>query len=293
MANYLRGLEEEEHSVLPEGGPWGPHDHVVVDINWSGNAAAAAAYVAKLSRLGPKVTVIDSMPPDHFISFAGGAPDPSVTPYLNAPLFCAPPEAMQWLHGGRVAIIDPEIPTGERSGATASARILVSCGGPDPENLTGRAVLALARAGHSVDVVIGPMFSDGRIEDLRQIASSSQNSANTFHHHSDGLGPLLRRASLVVDRVGIMRYEAASLGLRGIYLHYGSQYREYLNGFSESGVAEIFFADDRDGEANFLRRLANLSDGDFLPNPRARDLVDGKGAERVVQAVLNLNEHSQ
>lgn len=203
------------------------------------------------------------------------------------------PEAAQWLHGGSVAIIDPEISTRVRPGATATSRILISCGGSDPENLTARAVRAVAGSGHSVDVVIGPMFSDGQIEDLRQIASSNQNSAVTLHHHPDGLGPLLRRASLVVGRVGILRYEAASLGLRGIYLHYGAQYRKYLKGFSQNSVAEIFFADDRNGEADFLRRLANLKDGDFLPNPRACDLVDGKGTERVVQAVLNLNEHSQ
>jgi len=290
MAKYLVDHGVVSAEILPQSGDWGAHNHVVTDINWSGNARVATHEVARLAKGAASVTVIDSMPPDHFMSEPGGAPDLLITPYLNAANFRPETAAGKWLAGGDYVVIDPDLPAQPSQAHQRPMRVLLSCGGADPEGLSIRALTALLRANVPVDIAVGPLFSPALRQELEVAAARAPQGQVTLHHNPDGLGPLLATASLVVGRVGLLRYEAASLALAGIYLQFGRAYREYLQAFAASGAGEVFFAEDDEGEAAFIQRLANLAPDDFQCNRKARTLVDGKGAEPVVQAVLNLKK---
>lgn len=293
MARYLSANGAKASQILPATGAWGPHSHVLTDINWTGNAASAAREVARLCQESAAVAVIDSMPPDHFMALPGAAPDLLVTPYLNARSYRPATSAGQWLAGGEYVVVDPAIAARFNGAPPPNARVLLSCGGSDPEALSLRALDALLAANVPVDVVVGPLFSDQLLGELNSMASGARPGQVCLHQSPDGLGPLLSSASLVVGRVGLLRYEAATLALGGIYLQFGHAYRDYLAAFSKSGAGEVYFASDDGGEAAFLSRLRNISARDFERNDQARKLVDGKGAERVVQAVLNLRKHAE
>lgn len=285
MQTYLTAQGEKPTHLLAETVDVHGFDHVVADINWSGNAGRAAQEIAAFAEGTATVTVIDSMPPDHFMAAPNGAPDLLVTPYLNARAFRPEPQKGLWLEGGGHAILDPEL---LRADATSRSdkRILVSCGGSDPNGLTLRIVEALADQPNPVDIVIGPLFSAELAQDLYRLKPAHF----TYHDAPKGLTGLISGASLVVGRVGILRYEAAVLGRRGIYLHAGPDYRDYLEGFAKSGVAEVHFTTDDRGEEKFLERLGHLEESDFQPNPLARAAIDGKGSARVAQAVLGLKK---
>lgn len=286
MVDYLaqRGIPHDQ--IRSQSDDLSDASHIVTDINWNGNARQAARQIAGLTASAATVTVIDSMPPDHFVADPGGAPDLVVTPYLHGDQHRDAPDAADWLAGGRVAILDPALPIAAAITPASPPRILVSCGGSDPDGLSLRILDALAEGALPVDLIVGPLF----LPELTAQLKARAPQTFTLHHAPDGLTDLLAASSLVIGRVGLLRYEAAVLGKHGIYLQSGSAYRAYLEGFAASGIAEVFFTDPGATPTDFLNRIQNLTPADFAPNPRAASAVDGKGAQRVVQAVLNLKK---
>lgn len=266
--------------------------HVICDIHRAGNSAAAARDIGVLTGLGVAVTVIDSMPPDHFTCAEGPMPDLVITPYLNADKFRAPPEAARWVAGARYAVLGAEYQRGDiADGAFADRRILVTCGGSDPDGLSNRIARRLVAAGLGADVVIGPLFAEDQITELHALAATQPRIA--LHHRPKTLAPLIAGAALVVGRLGLTRYEAAAMGRTGIYLSAGTSYRAYLEGFAAEGLAQVYFDGDATGTNDFLDAVAGLADPArqdalFRPNPRAQELVDGKGAANVIEEVMKL-----
>lgn len=271
---YLAAQGVPSQRLFAPDADWGAPSHIVADINYGGNADRAASEIARLAAGTALVTVIDSMPPDHFVAHPGGAPDLVVTPYLHADRFRPPPACREWLFGGDMAIIDPQYAEMAGHAPSTPPRILVSCGGSDPENLTDTILDVLRPLGHPVDVVVGPLFDQRTRRGFDNV---------TVHQAPAGLAVLVAQASLVVGRVGLLRYEAASLGRQGVYLQHGPEYRDYLEAFSKAGVAEIFFEQTR-----FLKRLEDVGPNDFVHNQAAQEAIDGLGAERVAKAILNL-----
>jgi len=267
--------------------------HVILDTQFTGNAGATAKEVAALKQRGCLVTVIDSMPPDHFETVGGYAPDILVTPYLGAGDMRPTPDADQWLRGARFAILSPTLVTARtKSQFPDTPSILVTCGGSDPGGLSALIVERLRNANAAIHVVVGPLFSDALRRSLKALAHA--NDTVVLHEGGSSLVGLYQRASLVVGRAGLTRYEAACLGRNGIYLAEGSDYAEYFDGFTRSGIAEIFIAGRDSGMEAFLQRLDSLNDPAVLasvarPNMKAFDTVDGRGVDRVAEAILHCN----
>lgn len=279
---------------------------LVVDTLWPGNAAATAVQVAGLAHTGLPVAVIDSMPPDHFVADpAGPPPDLVITPYLGAEALRTPPAARRWLAGARYAILGAEY---ARLRAAAPVpekpRLLVACGGADPEGLAPAIVAHLEARGWpqgpagalGVDVVIGPLFRAEHVARLH--AAAAARPALRLHTAPPGLAPLIAQASLVVGRMGLIRYEAAALCRGGVWLQPSEDYRAYLRGFEVAGLAQVFHAADPGGTAKFLDAVATLADraaaghdalaAVFPQQAFARVAADG--ARRVAHQVLGLIE---
>ncbi|WP_102107859.1 hypothetical protein [Oceaniglobus roseus] len=266
--------------------------HIVADLQWPGNAGAAAG-IAALCESGRPVTVIDSMPPDQFDTAPGAvSPRLVVTPYLDAATLRAPPRARDWATGPAFAILDASYAAAREvldPGRPLPRRVLVSCGGSDPSGLSLRVARALAPTGLSTDLIVGPLFADREVRALEALAGTAPGLC--LHPPQPGLAGMIARAGLVVGRVGLLRYQAAVLGRTGLYLHEGPAFRAYLEGFAAAGLAEVFFAEDPQGEARFLDRLAGLADPARLShvltlNRAALAAVDGAGAARVAARIL-------
>lgn len=283
------------HVIAPRSKPeeWaskpGIPRNVTLDMQFSGNASSTAAEVAALKRAGCTVSVIDSMPPDHFISAPDGAPDILVTPYLGAGALRPEPAAARWLHGPDYVILSPEfLDVRQEATIPCTDRILITCGGSDPTGLSARIVELAKDIPAALDVVVGPMFSPSLKARLHNLARSECNV--TLHEAPASLVPLYTKASLVLGRPGLTRYEAACLGRNAIYLAEGSPYGDYFESFNQTGIAEIYRDDASDGAAAFFARLEGLRDPATLeratrPNERARRTIDGRGAIRVAEAI--------
>lgn len=279
---------------------------VVMDTLWSGNAPATAAAAAALQGAGRRVAVIDSMPPDQFDTLSGAsAVDLVVTPYLNAERLRIAPRATRWLAGPEFAILGPEYAALRQTTAERPdpPRLLVTCGGADPDALSAGIVEHLAAAGWpashlgehlAVDVALGPVFQQDQVARLKRLAAD--HSALTLHAAPESLAPLIARASLVVGRLGLVRYEAAALRRGGVFLHGSDAYRAYLEGFAQAGLSEVFFGNDPGGRAAFLDRIFALAqmlaqgqtEIDTIFPAGAFEVVEAAGAARVAEAILEL-----
>ena len=266
--------------------------HFLTDVCRAGHTEAATNEIGALTGLGAAVTVIDSMPPDHFTHAQGPAPDLVITPYLNAERYRDAPTAHHWVTGARYAVFGAEYTDlSVDDNAFDDRRVLVTCGGSDPEDRTISIVRRLLPSGLGVDVVIGPLFSSEQINALGDMAAD--HSSIILHHQPKSLAPLIAQSAYVVGRLGLTRYEAAAFGRSGLYLSAGTSYREYLEGFEAECLAKIFFDGDPTGTADFLDTVTGLNDPLrqselFRPNIKARQLVNGQGAANVIEEVLKL-----
>jgi UDP-2,4-diacetamido-2,4,6-trideoxy-beta-L-altropyranose hydrolase len=265
---------------------------VVVDTLSAGNAAATTADVAALVATGRHVTVIDSMPPDHFRDPVAPAhvPDLLVTPYLRAEELRPAPRARHWLAGARYAILPSAYGEARLQPFPDEPRILVACGGADPSGLSARIASFLAEGHAPVDIVVGPQFAPTLIEALERLAADHP----CLHLYAGlrDLMPLYLTATVVLGRPGLLRYEAAALGRNGIYLSESEAYMAYFKAFQDSGLAEVHLATLPGSAARFDARVMELTDLSMLRqvscrNAAAASAVDGGGAARIAEAITS------
>lgn len=263
--------------------------HVITDICRAGNGKAAHCEIANWTNSGKFVAVIDAMPPDHFTAVDGPPPDIVFTPYLNARSHRPAPEARHWMVGANFAVLSRAYWQSTPQPSDTKPRILVTCGGSDPDHLTAKILPRLTKLGVPIDVVTGALFDVELMAEVEEL--SAKHPMVTVHHAPNSLADLIRRSALVVGRLGLTRYEVAAMGRNAIWLSAGTAYRDYLEAFEREGLAKIYFDGDPTGTEDFLKALDALKDLDrraemFRPNKRAGQLVDGNGAKAMIDAIL-------
>lgn len=263
---------------------------VVVDTLNAGNTAATTADVEALVATGRHVTVIDSMPPDHFRDPADpdGVPDLLVTPYLRGGDLRPSPCARKWLAGAEYAVLPPAFREARLRPFPDEPRILVACGGADPTGLSARIAGLLTAGNTPVDIVVGPQFAPNLFATLEQLVADHPHLY--LHVGLRDLMPLYLGATVVVGRPGLLRYEAATLGRTGIYLWESEAYIPYFTALRDSGLAEIYFTALPGGSTGFDARVIELTDLTKLRqvsrmNMVAATAVDGGGAARIAEAI--------
>ena len=281
--------------ILPDGAALPDRSVVVLDTLFHGNAGQTTARIGQLRAQGHVVVVIDSMPPDHLpADRPETAPDLLITPYLNAGRL-RPPPACAWLHGAEYAILHPSYRAARGAGAVSRPdRVLVACGGADPAGLSRRIAALCADSQHPVDLIIGPQFDTALVADLHAIAARA--AMLSLHDGRDPILPLYLRAAVVLGRPGLLRYETACLGRRGIYLWEGTQYLEYFAAMQDSGMAEIYLGTTPAAWAAFRDRITEMLAAPALPAvpcKTAWDMVDGLGSLRVAKAVHELHKQAE
>jgi UDP-2,4-diacetamido-2,4,6-trideoxy-beta-L-altropyranose hydrolase len=263
---------------------------VITDINWHGNGLGASIEVAALAARGASVAMIDCVPPDEYVD----QPTPPaliLTPYLNARALRPVPPNAPWQAGARFTILSPDYFALRAHPPARGARILVTCGGSDPDGFSFDTVDALLESRLPLDVIIGPLFDAATRARLAELAIAHPQI--TLHDAPATLAPLIAAASLVVGRAGLIRYEAACLGTYGLYLAGGDAYAQYFRGFTDRGFAEIYQEGQNGSRNAYLQRLCALADPAVRAplmqrNAAAMAAVDGNGAANVIYAVLTL-----
>lgn len=190
-----------------------------------------------------------------------------------------------FLLGPQYALLRPEFAEDpHRVVAQRVKRVLITLGGSDPHYLTSKLVRWTKQALGAVhiDVVIGPLFnSEVQIEPRRSV---------TVHCNPQGMRALMLAADMALCGGGQTTYELAATGTPAVALRLAENQRENLSRLRRAGtLLWAGEAGDADLERRVTQALANLAAD--LParermSQRGRALVDGRGAARVAQAIL-------
>jgi UDP-2,4-diacetamido-2,4,6-trideoxy-beta-L-altropyranose hydrolase len=266
---------------------------VVTDVSHSimmQDRARYEAYTRFLGKMAGTVAVIDGLSVGDCLSLHLPVPCRYlVIPYLNAD------QRDLQLHPGTVPLLgcayfplrrELVVASNAPRGATDIQRVVVSMGGADPGDLTGKVLDAFS------------LLTDLQL-DIRVLLSGSEahhpspgaerRSANgnhtlCFELMSDAFPKILNWADLALIGSGLTRYETALVGTPSIVLAMFPSHVEMVQEFSRAGAAiDVGLGSQATPES--IAAVARLVITD--PNMRhhmkseGQKLVDGQGAERL------------
>jgi hypothetical protein len=184
---------------------------------------------------------------------------------------------------------DPHVPGADSHAHDAAhdadhdARVLLALGGSDPAGLTPLLAEILSAAGIDVTVALGPGYR------------GSSPTAGAVLEDPAAFIPALARAELLVTGYGHSLLEAAHLGVPAIAAVHRPEHLPHAQAFCRAGTARMLDLTAAPGAGPPASRAAGVADlaDTLLAQPaaraamaaRGRELVDGRGARRVAQAL--------
>lgn len=181
-------------------------------------------------------------------------------------------------------------------------KALVVTGGTDEYQFMKRFAEALLSrrdqfAGVEFTLVCGAF--NGEIEEIRKLASDymakDDMDSNAMKIKIYPTLPTLKDAMLETDLLvtagGTTLYEMAACGTPGICFSIADNQLDNVNGFAKRGL--VWYAGDIRKDFSFGRLIGMMKElmGDYAArsavSEKLRTLVDGKGAERIVDAVIH------
>lgn len=172
-------------------------------------------------------------------------------------------------------------------------RVLLSFGGSDPQGLTLKAVRALQALPFEIEVlaVTGPAFAHQR--ELKTLLSTLQRRVTLIQEAGGHISELMLDADLMVGSGGMSVYEIAALGTPGVVLGQNAREDRRMREFARHGTVQYLGLGPEVGEERLLEAVSSLL-GDFerrqAMSERGRALVDGLGAARTAEVVLERHE---
>lgn len=165
-------------------------------------------------------------------------------------------------------------------------RLLISLGGDDRDNLTLAIMKALVADGR---VFCADVVSSAPEAGHKEALAYALAHPGRFivHRAPVSLAPLMARAALAICGGGVTPVEAASLGVPALVKVLADNQSPGARSLVDAGVAIAVEAGEGGGEALARAALDALTDETVRPMMarRARALVDGQGAARVVAAM--------
>jgi spore coat polysaccharide biosynthesis predicted glycosyltransferase SpsG len=176
----------------------------------------------------------------------------------------------------------------EPPAAAMPAEVVVCFGGSDPEDVGARVVPAIAAGGAwSTVAIVGPGYRGQLVESGGPVSSTD---LRVLRDPPD-LDRRLATASLVVSGAGTMKFELALLGRSMVLLAVVDDQLAVGPPFAAMGAAE-YLGDGRtmDPEAVVAAVTRLMADEPARTSMASRGhaVVDGRGAERIAAAVLEL-----
>ena len=166
---------------------------------------------------------------------------------------------------------------------------LLTFGGSDPQGLTLKAARALAGLGPEVDLVAvaGPAFSCAH--ELEDLARSPGQRLRVINEAGGHISELMLEADVVVGSGGMTVYEIAALGTPGIVLAQNAREDRRMREFARYGTVQYLGlgpeVDDGLLSSTVVALLADVERRQEMSR-RGRELVDGLGATRAAEKVL-------
>lgn len=189
--------------------------------------------------------------------------------------------AEHWLLGSQYALIEPEyIAPCDKLLSAILGRVLVVFGGADRRGMTPKSVAALLALEPplQLDVVLGPYSTwvDPPLNQPRLV----------FHRAPAGLAPLMRQADLIVTAAGSTVWQACAAGCPGVVVQTVDNQAQVVATLRASQAAMLADADMLDSELPRAIETLRPVEARKALAQRARNLVDGAGAARIVEALI-------
>jgi spore coat polysaccharide biosynthesis predicted glycosyltransferase SpsG len=167
--------------------------------------------------------------------------------------------------------------------------VLLSFGGSDPQGLTLKAARALQRLPPDIDVlaVAGPAFSSRK--QFEALVARLPRPVKIINEAGGHISELMLEADVVVGSGGMSVYEIAALGTPGIVLAQNAREERRMREFARHGTVEYLGLGtevEEDQVASAVESLLSGADRRREMSARGRALVDGLGASRAAEAVL-------
>jgi UDP-2,4-diacetamido-2,4,6-trideoxy-beta-L-altropyranose hydrolase len=165
-------------------------------------------------------------------------------------------------------------------------RFLVTMGGSDPDNVTERVLRAiLGEPSLNATVVAGG--SNPHLPKLRELVAGARRDVQLIENVTN-MPELMASSDVAISGAGTTSLEMCFLGLPALLIVLAQNQRFAAEELNRRGVAinlgegaEI----QRSTLSAYLTRLVNSPDTRKAMSERGRELVDGRGAERVVRAL--------
>jgi UDP-2,4-diacetamido-2,4,6-trideoxy-beta-L-altropyranose hydrolase len=211
--------------------------------------------------------------------------------YATRDLYTNSEQSTRFLLGAGFALIRKEVltvPRENRSIKRKARKILVTLGGGDPENYTGKIlrILHVARIKDcTIKVLVG--FCNPHSDILADLVNSAGNQYRLLKNVGD-MGKLLHWADIVVTGCGSTTLETAYLGVPMISMAIAENQVLVCKYLERNEAAIVITPQD----FTSLKTLPEVI-GDLVNNPQKRKilsensqrLIDGKGAGRVVSTM--------
>ena len=174
----------------------------------------------------------------------------------------------------------------------APLRVLVSLGGADIENVTGKVarVLEEIQKNHDflVTIVVGAMNPNSN--DLHEICQRS-NGKIVLIQGANNLTDAYASHDIAVGAVGGSSWERCCLGLPTIFVPIAENQKPAAKNLRDVGAGILADYGSDQFEAELCEGLIQLFNNEFRQaiSQRARDICDGKGIRRVCNEVLRLH----
>ncbi len=232
-------------------------------------APVAVAEVRGLRAEGRRTVLIDDLGPARM--HADVVVDPPTAAFW-------PPAAGMCLAGFEHALLRREVREA-LSTRSAPGGVLLAMGGSDPAGLTPGLAQVLGEAGIEVTVALGPGYKGLFPTEGSVLASPDQ------------FIPALARAELFIAGYGHSLLEAAYLGVPAIAVVYKPEHLPHARAFCEQGTARLCDLTARSSAPQLAQAATELlrSSGRCAEmSGRGRRLVDGRGARRVADVLVEL-----
>lgn len=200
------------------------------------------------------------------------------------------------LLGPRYALIRNEFTRAQRASEgvpTRAVRWLVTMGGADPSDVTGRFLEEVARVPPgdlSIEVLVGE--ANPRLSDLQRVAARSSTPIVVTPSPPDVSVPM-RRAELALSASGGTVWELGVVGVPAAVLTLAANQQRLASTLANLGAVK-WLGDASEGPPRHwleaMHTLAADPERRSALVSRARENVDGHGAARVVQALREVSD---
>ena len=171
---------------------------------------------------------------------------------------------------------------------TKVSDIMVTAGGADPEHITERIMSGICPVMRDIvfHFIVGAL--NPRLSDIKNLAEGKENIV--LHINERHMSDLMEKCDLAISAAGTTLYELCAMGIPTIAYTLADNQMVAAEQFAKHGI--MLSAGDCRGDDGFigrieelLRRIIDDNELRYKLSTRMQKLVDGKGAERIVDAL--------